>query len=67
MKRNMGTVDRIVRVVVGLGLIFGFFLNPGGAFSWLYLLGIIPFVTALIGSCPAYSVLGISTCHMDRS
>ncbi len=63
-KTNEGKIDRALRIIVGLALIAGFFLNSGGAWSWLYLLGIVPLVTGLIGSCPLYSVFGINTCKM---
>jgi len=62
MKQNIGNVERIVRATLGLALIAGFFLNSGGSYSWLYLLGIIPLATAAIGWCPPYAMLGISTC-----
>ena len=57
MKRNIGTVDRIVRVVLGLaagalGIVFN---------SWWGLVGIIPLATAAVGTCPAYLPFGIST------
>ena len=65
-KKNEGNIDRILRVVVGALLIIGYFMNGDGAYSWLYLLGIIPLVTGLIGICPVYSMLGISTCPMKE-
>lgn len=65
-KRNEGTIDRALRVILGLALIAGYFMNGGGAYSWLYLLGIIPLVTGLIGSCPLYTILGINTCPMKK-
>ena len=65
-KRNEGTIDRALRVILGLALIAGYFMNGGGAYSWLYLLGIIPLVTGLIGSCPLYTILGINTCQMKK-
>ena len=61
--RNVGTIDRALRVIVGLALIVAFFLNPGGSWSWLYLIGIIPLVTGLLGTCPAYSLFGMNTCQ----
>ena len=67
MTRNVGQIDRIARIVVGLGLLIGFVLNPGGSFSWLYLIGIVPLATGLMRSCPAYSIFGISTCPLDKS
>ena len=66
LKRNEGTIDRALRVILGLALIAGYFMNGGGAYSWLYLLGIIPLVTGLIGSCPLYTILGINTCPMKK-
>lgn len=65
-KTNEGKIDRIVRVVLGALLILGYFMNGDGAYSWLYLLGIIPLVTGLIGSCPIYTILGINTCPMEK-
>jgi hypothetical protein len=61
MKENIGTVDRILRVVLGLALLAGYYFNNDGAYSWLYLLGVIPLVTGLVKTCPIYLMLGIST------
>lgn len=66
LKKNEGNIDRILRVVLGAALIAGYFMNSDGAYSWLYLLGIIPLVTGLIGSCPLYTLLGFSTCPMKK-
>jgi hypothetical protein len=66
LKENVGTIDRVVRVGLGLALILGYFLNPDGAYSWAYWLGIIPLATGLVKSCPIYSVLGLSTCPMKK-
>ena len=63
---NTGNLDRIVRVVVGLALIAGFFLMPESSLRWLFLIGIVPLVTGLIGSCPLYRLFGISTCPVKR-
>jgi hypothetical protein len=63
MATNIGTLDRIVRIVVGLGLIalaLGYL--PGYAPNVWGWLGLIPLGTAIVGSCPAYSILGINTC-----
>ena len=59
MKSNVGSIDRIVRVVAGLAII-----AAGIAFqSWWGVLGIIPLATATIGWCPAYLPFGISSCR----
>jgi len=66
LKKNVGSIDRVVRVVVGDALLAGYLFNPGGAWSWLYFIGLIPLVTGLMGSCPAYSLFGLSTCPLNR-
>ncbi len=64
MTKNVGGIDRILRIVIGALLILGYFIGGDGAYSWLYLLGIIPLATGLIGWCPPYAILGINTCKM---
>lgn len=66
MTKNSGGIDRILRIVVGAALILGYFIGGDGAYSWLYLLGIIPLATGLIGWCPAYTLLGLNTCPMKK-
>ena len=66
LKKNVGGIDRILRIVVGLALIAGFFLNREGAYSWLYLIGVVPLVTGLMSTCPAYSIFGLSTCPLEK-
>ncbi len=63
MTKNVGTIDRIIRIVVGAALIAGFFLNPEAQYAWLYLIGIIPLATGLMSSCPVYSIFGMNTCQ----
>lgn len=65
-KKNEGNLDRILRIVVGLVLIGVYLSNPGGAYTWLGLIGIVPLVTGLIGSCPLYTILGLNTCPMKK-
>jgi len=66
-KTNVGGIDRILRIIVGLALLAGFFLNADATYRWLYLIGIVPLVTGLMRSCPLYSILGLSTCPMQKS
>lgn len=61
--RNEHTVERVVRVLLGLGLLSLVFVGPRTMWG---LLGIVPIATGLLGSCPAYTVLGISTCSMKE-
>lgn len=65
-KTNVGGVDRILRIVVGLVLLLGFFLGWGGSLNWLLLIGIVPLATGILQTCPAYALLGINTCPMKR-
>lgn len=57
--RNEGTIDRLLRVVVGLILIALVFVGPRTAWGWI---GVVPLLTGLVGMCPIYSLLGINTC-----
>jgi hypothetical protein len=66
LKTNQGTIDRAIRIIIGLALVAAFFVDTDASYRWAYLLGLIPLATGLIGSCPAYSMLGISTCPMKR-
>lgn len=61
MTRNIGSLDRMIRLVVGVVLLALVFVGPQT--PWGYL-GLIPIVTALVGFCPLYAVLGMTT---DRS
>lgn len=58
MNRNIGSVDRAVRVVAGLVLIGLAVAGPKIVWGWL---GLIPLVTAVVGFCPAYTLLGIGS------
>ncbi|EPX76078.1 YgaP family membrane protein [Salipiger mucosus] len=60
-QNNVGKLDRILRILVGALLVLAFFMVEG-QWSWLYLIGIVPLVTGLLGSCPLYAMLGVSTC-----
>ncbi len=66
MTKNVGTVDRIIRIALGLALIAGFFLNADAGWRWLYLIGLVPLMTGLAGSCGLYSLIGISTCPIKK-
>jgi hypothetical protein len=61
MEKNMGGVDRAVRIVVGLALLGWLFLGTGVAWWW-GLIGAVMLGTGLIGWCPAYLPFGFKTC-----
>ena len=64
MNRNVGSLDRALRVVVGLGLLAMIFVGPQTLWG---LIGLVPLGTALVGFCPAYRLLGICTDADRRS
>jgi len=64
MKRNEGTIDRILRVVVGGAILSLAFVGPQT--PWGYL-GLVPLVTGLIGYCPVYAILGLRTCPVKAN
>ncbi|MFZ0256649.1 MAG: DUF2892 domain-containing protein [Gammaproteobacteria bacterium] len=64
MKTNIGTIDRILRVIVGIGLISLAFIGPQTPWGWI---GVVPLLTALVGWCPAYVPFGISSCSKDSA
>jgi len=59
MIKNMGNIDRGLRVVVGVFLIIMAVTGTIGVWGWI---GLIPLATALVGTCPAYLPFGIKTC-----
>jgi hypothetical protein len=59
MNRNVGGIDRVLRICVGLALISLVFIGPQTPWGWV---GIVPLATGLLGWCPAYLPFGIKTC-----
>jgi hypothetical protein len=62
MKLNVGGIDRILRIVVGLALA-GWAAMGGPAWAWI---GALPLATGVIGWCPPYAIFGFSTCAMKK-
>ncbi len=63
MTANVGTIDRILRIVVGLILIAMVFVGPQTPWGWI---GVVPLLTAFIRFCPAYKLIGLSTCSINK-
>jgi hypothetical protein len=67
-KTNVGNIDRILRIVLGIALIAWWYFAPGMGLRWLPLvLGIVALATGLMSTCPLYSILGISTCPLKKT
>ncbi len=64
MKTNEGAIDRVLRVVGGAAVLSLAFVGPQT--PWAYL-GAIPLLTGLVGYCPLYAVLGLSTCPAKKA
>ena len=64
MKVNEGSIDRIVRIAVGVILLSLVFIGPQSPWGWI---GVVPLVTGLSGWCPAYTLFGINTCKMKKT
>lgn len=61
MKSNVGGIDRILRIILGLALIAMTLMGMIGVWGWI---GVVPLLTGAIGWCPPYALLGINTCPM---
>lgn len=66
MTKNIGTIDKALRVIVGLALL-AYALWGTSQYTWIGWIGIVPILTALIGWCPPYALLGISTCSTKKT
>lgn len=64
LPKNEHTIDRALRVVLGLGLLSIVFVGPQTMWG---LVGIVPLATGLLGSCPIYTVFGIGTCSLKKT
>lgn len=61
MKSNVGGIDRILRIILGLALITMTLTGTIGVWGWI---GVVPLLTGAVGWCPPYALLGVNTCPM---
>jgi len=64
IQKNLGTVDRMVRIIAGVLLLFIVplaFVGPGSGWAFLGLLGLFPLVAGIVRYCPPYALLGMNT------
>jgi len=66
-KKNAGSADRLLRIIAGIALLAAFFMLPDASYRLFLLIGIVPLATGLLGSCPLYTLFGLSTCPMKKS
>jgi len=63
--KNVGSIDKIIRFILGLALLSLFFFMKGNL-KYLGLIGLVPILTATISICPLYSIFGIKTCKIKK-
>jgi Protein of unknown function (DUF2892) len=66
MNANVGGIDRVLRILVGIAVLALFFVLEGSARYWA-LVGLVPLLTGLVRVCPLYSIVGINTCPMRKA
>lgn len=67
LKSNVGGLDRAIRIVVGVVLLALFFFYPDASWRYVTLIGVVPLFTGLFGTCPLYSIFGLSTCPLKKT
>ena len=63
MTKNVGGIDKIIRIVLGLALIAATLMGALPVWGWI---GIVPLATGLMGWCPLYPLIGLSTCPLKK-
>jgi hypothetical protein len=66
-EKNVGTIDRALRIIVGLALLGAFFAFPDASWRYWTLIGVVPLATGLMSRCPAYSIIGVRTCSKSAA
>ena len=62
-QKNEGAVDRVVRIIIGAGVLSLVWIGPQTAWGWI---GLIPLITGIAGTCPAYNIFGMSTRSAEK-
>ncbi len=66
MKKNVGGIDKTLRIVLGLALIAFALVGPETGYNAWGFLGVVPLATGLLGWCPPYAMFGLSTCSVKN-
>ena len=62
MTKNVGSIDKTIRIVAGLALLALAIMDVATPWTWI---GVLPLVTGMMGTCPAYTLFGVNTCPKD--
>lgn len=63
MKKNVGSTDKVIRLILAIGLFSLFFILDGNARYWA-LVGFVPLITGLVNFCPIWAIFGVNTCPL---
>ena len=67
MTKNVGGIDKVLRIIVGIALLaFAATGMPATGYNWIGWFGIVPLATAFMNFCPLYTVLGMNTCPISE-
>lgn len=67
MNKNVGGIDRVLRILVGVALLaFAITGAPATGYNWVGWIGVVPILTAVFSFCPAYTLIGFSSCPMKN-
>ena len=66
MLKNVGTIDKIIRIILALGLIIAGIALSGQGLWWIALIAIIPLATSALSYCPLYHVIGVKTISVKK-
>jgi hypothetical protein len=64
--KNIGEIDRVIRIIAGLALGFAAYKAAGPAVYILGAAAVIALATGLVGWCGLYTLLGVNTCKIDK-
>jgi hypothetical protein len=65
MTRNVGGVDRVIRILLGCAIL-SLVVLLDGSLRWVGLIGVVPLITGLAGWCPAYTLFHVSSCAKGK-
>ena len=66
MNKNVGTIDKVIRLIMAI-ILFSMFFILEGNWRFIAIVGLIPLITAIASTCPLYSLVGLNTCPLKKA
>ena len=66
MERNVGTIDKVIRVLIAIALVVVGIVGAGAGLWWIAIVALLPLVTAGVGFCPLYRLIGVKTIKVKK-